>query len=151
MSMKRSSSCEQNKPDIAMFVASRARRVDYASVVQDVPPEPEWFGKELKRYDKDPTKIHGIKRKPNEGLQAFMDRFKAESAHIKGVPPVFRISTFMHGHSHPELAKKLNDKIPKTVDEMWERVRAFIRGEMAADTTEVIRSPHWGKSSGKTS
>ncbi|GKA37793.1 reverse transcriptase domain-containing protein, partial [Tanacetum coccineum] len=25
-----------------------------------------------KRYDKDPTEIHGIKRKPNEGLQAFM-------------------------------------------------------------------------------
>ncbi|GJW25081.1 reverse transcriptase domain-containing protein [Tanacetum coccineum] len=81
-----------------------------------------------KRYDKDQTEIHGIKRKPNEGLQAFMDRFKVESAHIKGVPPVLRISAFMHGHCHPELAKKLNDKIPKTVDGMWERVRAFIRG-----------------------
>ncbi|GJS18028.1 reverse transcriptase domain-containing protein [Tanacetum coccineum] len=58
-----------------------------------------------KRYDKDPTKIHGIKRKPNEGLQAFMDRFKAESAHIKGVPPVLRLSAFMHGHGHPELPR----------------------------------------------
>ncbi|GKA56743.1 reverse transcriptase domain-containing protein [Tanacetum coccineum] len=104
-----------------------------------------------KRYDKDPTEIHGIKRKPNEGLQAFMDRFKAESAHIKGVPPVLRISAFMHGHGHPELAKKLNDKIPKTVDEMWERVRAFIRGETAADTTKAIRSPRWEKSAGKAS
>ncbi|GJZ58418.1 reverse transcriptase domain-containing protein [Tanacetum coccineum] len=85
-----------------------------------------------KRYDKDPTEIHGIKRKRNEGLQAFMDRFKAESAHIKGVPPVLRISAFMHRHGHPELAKNLNDKIPKTLDEMWERVRAFIRGETAA-------------------
>ncbi|GJZ96263.1 reverse transcriptase domain-containing protein [Tanacetum coccineum] len=93
-----------------------------------------------KRYDKDPTEIHGIKRKPNEGLQAFMDRFKAESAHIKGVSPVLRISAFMHGHGHPKLAKKHNDKIPKIVDEMWERVRAFIRGEMAADTTVAIRS-----------
>ncbi|GKB89493.1 reverse transcriptase domain-containing protein [Tanacetum coccineum] len=45
-----------------------------------------------KRYDKDPTKIHGIKRKPNEGLQAFIDHFKAENAHIKGVPSVLRIS-----------------------------------------------------------
>ncbi|GJY68323.1 hypothetical protein Tco_0471305 [Tanacetum coccineum] len=112
------------------FRCSRARRVAYASVVQDVLPELEWFGKELqKRYDKDPTEIHDIKRKPNEGLQAFMDRFKAESAHIKGVPTVLRIFAFMHGHDHPELAKKLNDKIPKTVDEMWERFRAFIRGE----------------------
>ncbi|GJV61096.1 reverse transcriptase domain-containing protein [Tanacetum coccineum] len=38
----------------------------------------------------------------------------------------------MHGHGHPKLAKKLNDKIPKTVDEMFERVRSFIQGEMAA-------------------
>ncbi|GJS52500.1 hypothetical protein Tco_0625862 [Tanacetum coccineum] len=104
-----------------------------------------------KRYDKDPTKIHGIKRKPNEGLQAFMDRFKAESAHIKGVPPVLRISAFMHRHGHPELAKKLNDKILKMIDKMWERVSAFIRGETAADTTEAIRSPRWEKSAGKAS
>lgn len=51
----------------------------------------------------------------------------------------------MHGHGHPELSKKLSDKIPKTVDEMWERVKAFIRGETAADTTEVIKVPHWEK------
>ncbi|GJZ51820.1 reverse transcriptase domain-containing protein [Tanacetum coccineum] len=85
-----------------------------------------------KRYAKDPTEIHGIKRRQNEGLQAFMDWFKSESSHIKGVPPVLRISAFMHGHGHSELAKKLNDKIPKMVDEMFERVRAFIRGEVAA-------------------
>ncbi|GKD04278.1 reverse transcriptase domain-containing protein, partial [Tanacetum coccineum] len=90
-----------------------------------------------KRYDKDPTEIHGIKRKPNKGLQAFMDHFKAKSTHIKGVPLVLRISALMHGHGHPELSKKLNDKIPKTVDEMWERVRAFIKGEAAADITKA--------------
>nr|GEV92986.1 hypothetical protein [Tanacetum cinerariifolium] len=50
------------------------------------------------RYAKDPTEIHGIKRKQNEGLQAFMDQFKSESSHIKGVHPVLRISAFMHGH-----------------------------------------------------
>nr|GEU83148.1 reverse transcriptase domain-containing protein [Tanacetum cinerariifolium] len=38
------------------------------------------------RYAKDPTEIHDIKRRHNEGLQAFMDRFKSESLHIKGVP-----------------------------------------------------------------
>ncbi|GJR04244.1 reverse transcriptase domain-containing protein [Tanacetum coccineum] len=92
-----------------------------------------------KRYFKDPTEIHGIKRRQNEGLQAFMDRFKSESSHIKGVPPVLRISAFMHGHGHPELAKKLNDKIPKTVDEMFKRVRAFIRGEVVAGSAEMVR------------
>ncbi|GKC63852.1 hypothetical protein Tco_1096450 [Tanacetum coccineum] len=96
-----------------------------------------------KRYAKDPTEIHGIKRRMNEGLQAFTHRFKSESSHIKGMPPVLRISAFMHGHGHPELAKKLNDKIPKIVDEMFERVRAFIRGEAAVGSTEVARVPQW--------
>ncbi|GKD18947.1 hypothetical protein Tco_1208105, partial [Tanacetum coccineum] len=91
-----------------------------------------------KRYAKVPTEIHGIKRRHNEGLQAFMDPFKFESSHIKGVMPVLRISAFMHDHGHPELAKKLNDKILKTVDEMFERVRAFIRGELAAGSTEMV-------------
>ncbi|GJW76260.1 hypothetical protein Tco_0137942 [Tanacetum coccineum] len=45
---------------------------------------------------------------------------------------MLRVSAFMHGHGHPEPAKKLNDKIPKTVDEMFKRVRSFIRGEAAA-------------------
>ncbi|GJW25757.1 reverse transcriptase domain-containing protein [Tanacetum coccineum] len=98
-----------------------------------------------KRYAKDLTKIHGIKRRPSEGLQTFMDRFKSESSHIKGVPPVLRISAFMHGHGHPKLAKKLNDKIPKTVDEMFKTVKAFIRGEVAAGSTEMVRSPQWDK------
>ncbi|GJX27132.1 reverse transcriptase domain-containing protein [Tanacetum coccineum] len=92
-----------------------------------------------KRYAKDPTEIHGIKRRQYKGLQAFIDWFKSESSHINGVPPVICISAFMHGHGHPELAKKLNDKIPKTMDEMFQRVRAFIRGEVAAGSTEMVR------------
>ncbi|GKD25785.1 reverse transcriptase domain-containing protein [Tanacetum coccineum] len=67
-----------------------------------------------KRYAKDPTEIHGIKRRQNEGLQAFMDQFKSKT-------------------------KKLNDKIPKTVDEMFERVRAFIRGEVVPGSAEMVR------------
>ncbi|GJV91965.1 reverse transcriptase domain-containing protein [Tanacetum coccineum] len=91
------------------------------------------------RYAKDPTEIHGIKRRQNEGLQAFMDRFKSERSHIKGVPSVLCISAFTHGHGHLKLAKKLNDKIPKTVDEMFERVRAFLRREVVAGSAEMVR------------
>nr|GEU56885.1 reverse transcriptase domain-containing protein [Tanacetum cinerariifolium] len=79
-----------------------------------------------------------LARRQNKGLQAFMDRFKSESSHIKEVPPFLHISAFMHGHGHPKLAKKLNDKIPKTVDEMFERVRAFIRGEVVAGSAEMV-------------
>ncbi|GJQ97449.1 reverse transcriptase domain-containing protein [Tanacetum coccineum] len=98
-----------------------------------------------KRYAKDPTEIHGIKRRFTEGLQAFMNRFKPKSSHIKDVPPVLRISAFMHGHRNPELANKLNDKILKTMDEMFERVRAFIRGEVMAGSAVVARAPQWDK------
>nr|GEW18052.1 reverse transcriptase domain-containing protein [Tanacetum cinerariifolium] len=90
-----------------------------------------------KRYAKDPTEIHGIKRRQNESLQAFIDQFKSKSLYIKGVPPVLHISAFMHGHGHPKLAKKLNEKIPKTVNKMFERVRAFIKGEVAARSAEM--------------
>ncbi|GJT86182.1 reverse transcriptase domain-containing protein [Tanacetum coccineum] len=98
-----------------------------------------------KRYDKDLIEIHGIKRRQNEGLQAFLNRFKSESSHIKEVPSVLRVSAFMHGHGHPELAKKLNNKIPKMVDEMFERVRAFIRGEVTAGSVELVRPSQWDK------
>nr|GFB13695.1 reverse transcriptase domain-containing protein [Tanacetum cinerariifolium] len=45
----------------------------------------------------------------------------------------------MHGHGNPKLAKKLNDKIPKTVDDMFERVRALVRGEVTAGSAEMVR------------
>nr|GEV51883.1 reverse transcriptase domain-containing protein [Tanacetum cinerariifolium] len=55
-----------------------------------------------------------------------------------GVPPVLHILAFKHGRNHPELAKKLNDKIPKMVDEMFERVRAFIRGEVVVESAKMV-------------
>ncbi|GKC42119.1 hypothetical protein Tco_1059841, partial [Tanacetum coccineum] len=94
-----------------------------------------------KRYAKDPTEIYGIKRRLNEGLQAFMDQFISESSHIKGVPPVLHISAFIQGHGHSKLAKKLNDKISKMVDEMFKRVRAFIRGEVEGESAKAARDP----------
>ncbi|GJU34057.1 hypothetical protein Tco_1182411 [Tanacetum coccineum] len=71
--------------------------------------------------------------KTEQGFTSFHRSVQIRKFHtIKGVPPALRISAFMHDHGHPELAKNLNDKIPKTVDEMFERFRAFIRGEVAA-------------------
>nr|GEX58073.1 reverse transcriptase domain-containing protein [Tanacetum cinerariifolium] len=42
---------------------------------------------------------------------------------------------------HPKLAKKLNDKILKTVDKMFKSVRVFIKGKVAAGSTTVARAP----------
>nr|GEV13721.1 reverse transcriptase domain-containing protein [Tanacetum cinerariifolium] len=87
---------------------------------------------EVNKDPEDHLEIHGIKRRQIEGLQAFMDRFESKSPHIKGVPLVLHILAFMHVHDHLKLAKKLNSKRSKTVDEMFERVRAFIKGEVVA-------------------
>ncbi|GKC48182.1 hypothetical protein Tco_1065904 [Tanacetum coccineum] len=75
-------------------------------------------------------KVHSS-RKSQRSLSCKKASSLPRSSRIKGVPPVMRISAFMYGHGHPELAKKLNDKIPKTVDDMFERVRAFIKGEVS--------------------
>nr|GEY35622.1 reverse transcriptase domain-containing protein [Tanacetum cinerariifolium] len=61
-----------------------------------------------KIYAKDPIEIHGIKRKQK-----------------------------MMACKLLWIAKKLNDKIPKTIDKMFKRVRAFIRGEVATGSAEM--------------
>nr|GEY41015.1 reverse transcriptase domain-containing protein [Tanacetum cinerariifolium] len=66
----------------------------------------------------DSKSVDGFKELRNKFLEEFSQ--KNESAHIKGVPFVLIISTFMLGHGHLKLDKKLNDKIPKTFDEMKE-------------------------------
>ncbi|GKB74614.1 hypothetical protein Tco_0936026 [Tanacetum coccineum] len=55
-------------------------------------------------------------------------------------------------HSWIVLRQKVcTSKGASGVKDIHERVRAFIRGETAADTTDVIRSPWWEKSAGKAS
>ncbi|GJS07639.1 hypothetical protein Tco_0364435 [Tanacetum coccineum] len=50
-----------------------------------------------------------------------------------------RRESFYAWYGHPELAKKLNEKIPKTMNEIIERVMAFIRGEVVAGSAEMGR------------
>ncbi|GKG25874.1 hypothetical protein Tco_0399020 [Tanacetum coccineum] len=52
--------------------------------------------------------------------------------HVSGAPECIRILGFMHGITNPDLIKKLNDNIPKSVDEMMSVTTAFLRGEVAA-------------------
>nr|GEV86024.1 protein kinase-like domain-containing protein [Tanacetum cinerariifolium] len=42
-----------------------------------------------------------------------------------------RISGFMHGVNNPELTKRLNEHVPKTMEEMMIATAAFIRGKTA--------------------
>nr|GEX25657.1 reverse transcriptase domain-containing protein [Tanacetum cinerariifolium] len=85
-----------------------------------------------KKYVKDPVEIHNIKQKDKETIKDFMERFKVETGRMKGAPECMRISGFMHGVNNPELTKRLNEHVPKTMKEIMITTTAFIRGEAAA-------------------
>nr|GEW92350.1 reverse transcriptase domain-containing protein [Tanacetum cinerariifolium] len=85
-----------------------------------------------KKCIKDLVEIHHIKQREGESIEYFVQRFKAESRHVKGASKCIRISGFMHGITNPELIKCLHDNIPKSVDEMIRVTTAFLRGEVIA-------------------
>ncbi|GJW35952.1 reverse transcriptase domain-containing protein [Tanacetum coccineum] len=97
-----------------------------------------------KKCIKDPVKIHHIKQREGESTEDFVRRFKTESRGVKEAPEVMRISRFIHGITNPELIKRLHDKIPKFVDEIWKITTAFLRGEVAAGNQERKKTfPPW--------
>nr|GEW78273.1 reverse transcriptase domain-containing protein [Tanacetum cinerariifolium] len=57
---------------------------------------------------------------------------KHQIGRMKGAPECMRISRFMHGINNPELTKRLNEHVPKTMEEMMIATTTFIRGEAAA-------------------
>nr|GEW99282.1 reverse transcriptase domain-containing protein [Tanacetum cinerariifolium] len=85
-----------------------------------------------KKYVKDLVEIHNIKQRDGKTIEDFMKRFKAETGRIKGAPECMRISGFMHGVNNPELTKRLNEHVPKKMEEIVLTTTAFIRGEVAA-------------------
>ncbi|GJS81707.1 reverse transcriptase domain-containing protein [Tanacetum coccineum] len=85
-----------------------------------------------KKYVKDPVEIHNIKQRDGETIEDFMERFKVETMRMKGAPECMRISKFMHEVNNPELTKRLNEHVPKTMEEMMTVTTAFIRGEAVA-------------------
>nr|GEV66471.1 reverse transcriptase domain-containing protein [Tanacetum cinerariifolium] len=85
-----------------------------------------------KKYVKDLVEIHNIKQRDGETIEDFMKRFKIETGCMKGDPECMRISGFMHGVNNPELTKRLNEHVPKTMEEMMITTTAFKRGEAAA-------------------
>nr|GEW71946.1 reverse transcriptase domain-containing protein [Tanacetum cinerariifolium] len=94
-----------------------------------------------KKYVKDPVEIHNIKQRDEETLEDFMERFKIETGRMKGAPECIRIYGFMHGINNPELTKRLNEHVPKTMEEMMIATTAFIRGEAMAASKKKDQSP----------
>nr|GEV27058.1 reverse transcriptase domain-containing protein [Tanacetum cinerariifolium] len=69
---------------------------------------------------------------PPESIDGYKDLRAAQTGRMKGAPECMRISGFMHGVNNPELTKRLNEYVPKTMEEMMITTIAFIRGEAAA-------------------
>nr|GEY07887.1 cytochrome P450 [Tanacetum cinerariifolium] len=64
----------------------------------------------------------------------FLAHFMQQKKYVKdpGAPKCMQISGFMHGVNNLELTKRLNERVPKTMEEMMITTIAFIRGEAVA-------------------
>ncbi|GKB06003.1 reverse transcriptase domain-containing protein [Tanacetum coccineum] len=71
------------------------------------------------KHIKDPVEIHHIKQRDGESTEDFMKRYKTEVLDMEGAPKCMKISEFMHGITHPELIKRLYERIPRSIDEMY--------------------------------
>ncbi|XP_076926873.1 uncharacterized protein LOC143590207 [Bidens hawaiensis] len=78
---------------------------------------------------KNPNKILHIRRRDDEKVEQFMDRYVTESMNIKGVLEVMKISGFINGLRFSQLTEKLGEDFPTTFDKLMDRVWAFVRGK----------------------
>ncbi|GKF79788.1 hypothetical protein Tco_0235356, partial [Tanacetum coccineum] len=60
---------------------------------------------------------------------------------MKGAPECMKISGFMHEVNNPKLMKRLNERVPKTLEEMMTTTTTFIRGETAAASKKKVHTP----------
>nr|GFB22392.1 reverse transcriptase domain-containing protein [Tanacetum cinerariifolium] len=94
-----------------------------------------------KKYVKDQVEIYNIKQRDGKTIEEFMKLFKIKTGCMKGAPECMRISGFMHEVNNPELTKRLNEHVPKTVEEMMTVTTAFIWGETATASKKKIHTP----------
>ncbi|GKE24947.1 reverse transcriptase domain-containing protein, partial [Tanacetum coccineum] len=93
------------------------------------------------KHIKDPVEIHRIKQRNRESTKDFMERYKAEVLDVERAPECMKISEFMHGITHPELIKRLYEKIPRSMDEMYRVTTSFLQGEVAAFSHSRKKAP----------
>ncbi|GKA11494.1 reverse transcriptase domain-containing protein [Tanacetum coccineum] len=93
------------------------------------------------KHIKDPVEIHHIKQRDGESTEDFMERDKEEVMDVEGAPKCMKISGFMHGITHPDLIKRLYEKIPRSMDEMYRVTMSFLQGEVAAFSHSRKKAP----------
>ncbi|GKA38189.1 reverse transcriptase domain-containing protein [Tanacetum coccineum] len=101
------------------------------------------------KHIKDPVEIHHNKQRDGESTEDFMKRYKAEVLDVEGASEYMKISGFVHGITHPELIKRLYEKIPRSMDEMYRVTTSFLQGEVAAFSHSRKKAPTpWKKQKG---
>ncbi|GJW36933.1 reverse transcriptase domain-containing protein [Tanacetum coccineum] len=98
------------------------------------------------KHIKDPVEIHHIKQRDRESTEDFMEKYKAEILDVEGAPECMKISGFMHGITHPELIKRLYEKIPRSMDEMYRVTTSFLQREVATLSYSRKKAPCRGNS-----
>ncbi|GKC03403.1 reverse transcriptase domain-containing protein [Tanacetum coccineum] len=93
------------------------------------------------KHIKDPVKIHHIKQRDGESTEDFMERYKAEILDVEGASECMKISGFMHGITHPEMIKRLYEKIPRPIDKMYRVTTSFLQEEVAAFSHSRKKAP----------
>ncbi|XP_021985756.1 uncharacterized protein LOC110881939 [Helianthus annuus] len=101
-------------------------------------------------YSKEITEVHNIRRWDEESLDSFIDSFNRESMQISGVVDQLRVSGFCHGVRNNQLVEKLHKNLPKMMEVLIERARAFARGKNACSsmTEPEQRMSSWKKNGG---
>nr|GEW06410.1 hypothetical protein [Tanacetum cinerariifolium] len=139
-------------PRIRNFKSSRKTRMPNNVKTYDVTGDPEDHVKifqaaaQVERWAM-PTWCHMFNStligtvRDGETIEEFMERFKIKTERMKGAPECMRIFGFMHGINNPELIKRLNEHVPKTLEEMMTDTAAFIRGETAAASKKKVHTP----------
>ncbi|GKD96181.1 reverse transcriptase domain-containing protein, partial [Tanacetum coccineum] len=84
------------------------------------------------KHINDSVEIHHIKQRDGESTEDFIERYKAEVLDVEGALECMKISGFMHVITQPELIKRLYEKIPRSMDEMYRVTTSFLQGEVAA-------------------
>ncbi|KAI3798230.1 hypothetical protein L1987_33501 [Smallanthus sonchifolius] len=70
-------------------------------------------------------------RKDEETVEMFMERFIREIMQIRDVPEIMKISSFMNGVRNTPLCEKLGEDFTETLDQLMDKVRAWVRGKDA--------------------
>ncbi|GJT18756.1 hypothetical protein Tco_0877462 [Tanacetum coccineum] len=100
-----------------------------------------WKISQQTKHIKDPVEIHHIKQRDGESIEDFMERYKAEILDVEGALECMKISRFMYGITHPELIKRLYEKNPRLMDEMYRVTTSFLQGEVAAFSHSRKKAP----------